>query len=103
MKIDHTIFYNDNVQEYECSICKCISYPPYTTDCSHIFCQDCINNWFENNNSCPNCLKLNPRIEKNAFVERILNYRKVRCPNRCGYKGTLIDFFKFTNLFVHLK
>jgi hypothetical protein len=84
----------DIVQEYECSICACVAYPPVTTDCSHIFCENCIKQWVTEQNTCPNCQKMNPKTERHAFTERILNNRKVKCPNNCGFKGNLIEFLQ---------
>tara|TARA_Y100001935_G_C17291614_1_gene503681 strand:- start:198 stop:839 length:642 start_codon:yes stop_codon:yes gene_type:complete len=44
-------------KKLECSICmKTKSRDKFQrTKCNHIFCKDCLSQWFENNSTCPNC------------------------------------------------
>jgi E3 ubiquitin-protein ligase NRDP1 len=41
-------------EELICSICQGIFRNPVVTNCClQAFCEQCINNWLENNNTCP--------------------------------------------------
>ena len=41
----------------ECSICYSEE-PNIITECNHQFCYNCLNEWFNKNNICPNCRKI---------------------------------------------
>lgn len=44
------------VPELICSICADLLYKPVLTPCIHIFCKQCIEQWFKNEGkSCPIC------------------------------------------------
>ena len=40
-----------------CPICKEEHNVMRQTICNHLFCQECIETWFEKNSKCPLCLK----------------------------------------------
>ncbi len=43
-----------DAQEYTCTICQGIFRNPVVTNCClQTFCKQCINDWLENNNTCP--------------------------------------------------
>jgi len=45
----------------------------YTTDCNHIFCKDCLDDWFQRgNNSCPLC-----RSEINTYSYKDEKYKLI--------------------------
>lgn len=91
MGINKKIFLNP-VDDYECGICKEVAFPPCTTSCGDLFCKQCINEWLSSNVQCPKCKTPNPKIEENSFVQRMINNRKVNCPNNCElFKGTVFD------------
>ncbi|KAK6201133.1 associated with histones/Spt16/Pob3 [Scheffersomyces amazonensis] len=39
----------------ECSICSDTMNIPYTLECGHTFCYECLKNWFKNKLNCPSC------------------------------------------------
>ncbi len=42
------------IEEYTCSICHDILRNPFVTNCClQTFCEQCINDWLEKNNTCP--------------------------------------------------
>ncbi|CAF1686895.1 unnamed protein product, partial [Adineta ricciae] len=42
--------------ELKCSICQqAFVRPKIGTKCGHTFCQECIDNWFKQNSTCPSC------------------------------------------------
>jgi hypothetical protein len=44
----------NDAEEYTCSICQDIFRNPVVTNCClQTFCEQCINDWLETNNTCP--------------------------------------------------
>jgi E3 ubiquitin-protein ligase NRDP1 len=70
MGFDEKRFVNEIEDEFKCGICEeVMENPIMTTKCEHIFCNQCINQWLQSNNSCP--------------IDRFgLNSSKLRQPNR---------------------
>lgn len=52
---------NQTITE-ECPICLESVKNPYKTDCKHVFCETCIKQSLNRNNSCPMCRKKSPQI-----------------------------------------
>lgn len=48
------------IESEECSICKDSFKNPISLPCDHIFCDECISEWFEKENTCPLCRSKNP-------------------------------------------
>lgn len=59
-----------------CTICMkedIIDEDIYTTDCNHIFCKQCLDDWFQRGNkSCPLC-----RSEINIYKHKDENYKLI--------------------------
>ncbi|ODV77043.1 uncharacterized protein CANTADRAFT_23876 [Suhomyces tanzawaensis NRRL Y-17324] len=56
--IDHTLTSNllgKITSIIECSICSETMHVPFTTECGHSFCYECITSWFLNKLNCPSC------------------------------------------------
>lgn len=58
----------------DCAICTETLQPTESkilTTCKHLFHENCIGQWLQINNSCPNCRKDDPLPEGNPLKERI--------------------------------
>ncbi|XP_065224846.1 polyadenylate-binding protein 1-like 2 [Planococcus citri] len=53
--------------ELQCSICHELFREPCITDCGHIFCDECIVEWKNQNCSCPTCRAALLKPEKRVF------------------------------------
>ena len=53
MGYDVARFVGEISEELICSICSEILENPLTTDCEHLFCRECINDWLRDNHTCP--------------------------------------------------
>lgn len=98
MGINKKIFVDEKeVADYVCTICTDVSYPPSTTKCGHIFCTECITNWFKNKKTCPNCNQTTT-FEENAFNQRVISSKNVQCLNKkCKFKNTYSEYLKHKN------
>ena len=74
--MEETILNINDTETESCSIClkeDLINTDTYITDCSHIFCKTCLDNWFQRgNNACPLC-----RHEIHFYEEEGLRYHLV--------------------------
>lgn len=43
------------LDEFECPICYETFKTGYATDCEHVFCTSCLENWMRDNSVCPYC------------------------------------------------
>ncbi len=69
-----------DAEEYTCSICKDIFRNPVVTNCClQTFCEQCINDWLEKNNTCPYDRKeLNKnQLSRPSRFENIEKYLKI--------------------------
>jgi hypothetical protein len=79
----------DSTDYRECIICfeNCFDKSAVITSCSHIYCKGCIDEWLENNNSCPYC-----RTEKITyaihFSPKQLDDRKIGGSARADDSGS---------------
>jgi len=48
------------IPECSCNICYEINEQMITTRCNHLFCNDCLTTWTQNNNTCPMCRQESP-------------------------------------------
>ncbi|CAF3434402.1 unnamed protein product [Rotaria socialis] len=78
-------------ENYKCSICSRPFKQPVTTPCDHNYCQDCIQNWLNQNRlSCPTCREplstddLTPITTR--LVLNILDKLLVKC-SQCQQSG----------------
>ncbi len=53
MGYDVARFTSEISEELICSICSEVLESPLTTECEHLFCRDCINDWLRENRTCP--------------------------------------------------
>ena len=76
--------------ELKCSICKEPFQDPVNTPCDHTFCENCIEQWInEDNNSCPTCrrsLSIDSLIPATRIVVHLLDRLQVQCQT-CGEKS----------------
>lgn len=52
---EQIIKYNLIITSEECSICLVNQNEMINTECNHIYCKQCIDTWFNNHNTCPQC------------------------------------------------
>lgn len=76
--------------DLKCSICKEPLQQPLSTICDHTFCQDCIEEWINNQHySCPTCRKFlstNQLRPTTRIVLHILDRLLVKC-SACGQEA----------------
>uniref|UniRef100_A0A2S2PIR7 E3 ubiquitin-protein ligase n=1 Tax=Schizaphis graminum TaxID=13262 RepID=A0A2S2PIR7_SCHGA len=60
-------------EDYKCLICVRVFIRPILLDCSHMFCELCIDRWIVNNQNCPTC---DNSIVKRAYCLSIDNFIK---------------------------
>ena len=71
-------------EELLCSICTDIVQQPRCCRSGHVFCEECIKTWLQNNGTCP-IGREDLEVEQLAHVrplERMVDRIQVRCPNR---------------------
>ena len=77
----------------ECSICLLILRQPYIVDCcGNHFCKACLDGVCKVDKVCPLCKQKQFTAIPNKGLERVLNQRKVYCPNKksgCDWTGEL--------------
>ena len=88
--------------ELICSICQGVLEAPKLTECGHMFCTLCINQWLCSNPTCPmdrkslTIAELKPDVEQNILDQ--LSGLEIRCENN-GCSATLPLF----NITKHVK
>ncbi|UJR23894.1 hypothetical protein I4U23_026866 [Adineta vaga] len=103
MNIDYEYINESAIDEnYKCSICiKPFQYP-VTTSCDHTYCQQCIQQWLNQNHSfCPTCRQKLSSNDLTPITTRLvlnmLDKLLVKCP-QCGTneieRGNLNDHIK---------
>jgi hypothetical protein len=72
--------------EYTCAVCFQLVDAPLLTACQHVFCQHCLEDWFENKPCCPTCTtELDPRHGAgelrlaSPLAWRVLGRLRVQC------------------------
>jgi hypothetical protein len=92
-------------EELLCSICTDIIQQPRCCHAGHVFCEECIKTWLQNNSTCPiGREQLEPQqLAHVRPLERMVDRIRVRCPNRgpgrswacgasgCGWVGLCAD------------
>ena len=48
----------NSLQDTTCSVCMDKLTNPIQLSCGHLFCEDCISQWFEKKTTCPLCRKV---------------------------------------------
>mmetsp|Transcript_3798 Transcript_3798/g.9846 ORF Transcript_3798/g.9846 Transcript_3798/m.9846 type:complete len:591 (-) Transcript_3798:217-1989(-) len=90
----------NHYQEFICVICTQLVESPVLTECQHVFCSGCCDQWIgagarnqEQNHKCPTCsakLQASPQPLSSAspLAWRVLGRIRVRCPlARCSWRG----------------
>ncbi|CRG98952.1 RING zinc finger protein, putative [Plasmodium relictum] len=84
-----------NYDNFRCPICMLILYKPVKTECSHIFCRECIEKVLKKFDYCPMCRnKIKNDDLENVSINSLGNeYEniKIRCPN-CRNITTVKDY-----------
>ena len=83
-----------------CVICHCLVQDPVQCQEGHLFCHRCLNTWMTGPNrsarsrGCPTCGKNLPDpVMKNRAIRDLLAPCPCKCPNACGWKGTVREFY----------
>lgn len=53
MGLDENRFSGDVDEDFRCPICQDIIEDPIASQCEHVFCKSCINQWLQSESSCP--------------------------------------------------
>ena len=97
-------------QDLTCSICTSIAWEPVQTECDHIFCKQCLNDWMRATNSedgeqakCPldrkliDKTKVHPLKEINPLGWKMIGRIEVKCPRYeslgCDWIGEYSDAY----------
>lgn len=119
---DELFHATEEMYDVKCMICLLvIDTPRKMTNCSHHFCEDCLQEWLSEANTCPQCVQVGEAGPPNLELIRkiralptkcyysslgceekvpfgnmdrhILNcsYRIVQCPRRCGCSMPMLD------------
>jgi len=84
------------IGEFICKICMQLSDHPVYTHCTHVFCESCLDEWFQHKRSCPSCNaslshdQVAPLQTANPLAWRLLGRVQLRCPlhaQSCTWKG----------------
>ena len=84
------------IGEFICKICMQLSDHPVYTHCTHVFCESCLDEWFQHKRSCPSCNaslshdQVGPLQTANPLAWRLLGRVQLRCPlhaQSCTWKG----------------
>ena len=86
--------------EFMCAICCNLVDAPLLTQCQHVFCTSCLQDWFDRISKCPTCsTPLDPRHGAgelklaSPFAWRVLGRLQMKCPllgphgAPCGWRG----------------
>ena len=80
-----------------CSICLDVAESAIITQCDHLFCKECIEQYRKANNtdSCPNCRKCMNPIAPATNARNFLSQQMVYCSEiehlRCGWIGMSVQ------------
>ncbi|KMZ65528.1 hypothetical protein ZOSMA_31G01160 [Zostera marina] len=61
-----------------CAICQEKMHAPILLRCKHIFCEDCVSEWFERERTCPLCRALVKSAELKSYGNRVSEQRQLR-------------------------
>ena len=80
-----------------CCICMCPPDRPKTLTCKHVFCTECIAEWFKTKPSCPSCGQLYGEMRGNQPDGRMSVTRQgARLPgHEVDSKGSIVIQYKF--------
>ena len=78
-----------------CSICLCDITNKIITNCSHHFCKECIDEWFNHNKlECPLCRSTINYIRYNTDLIRLVNYNHNSSEYNEGLQNLSINYKK---------
>jgi hypothetical protein len=87
-------FKNQDLSQVICSICSDVIFDPIASaNCSHIYCKECIEVVYKNDNKCPQC-RIELKMQNNKLFEVLfINNLIYACNNKdCN------EFFKVGNM-----
>jgi len=92
MGLDENRFVESVDDEFRCSICRDVIEDPIATQCEHVFCKTCINEWIQKESSCPvdrKTLNKSQLCEPSRFFRNF--YSKLEL--KCEYESNGCDIF----------
>ena len=109
--ITHVVTNDTLVSEFICKICfQLVEHPSYT-QCTHVFCASCFNDWYMQTPRCPTCNKdlgmreVGELKHANPLAWRLLSRVQCKCPvENCGWQGDYSELSShLTNSESHTK
>jgi len=103
MGFDENRFVHSIDEEFRCSICRDIVEDPIATQCEHIFCNICINEWIQKDTSCPvdrKPLNRSQLCEPSRFFRNFYSKLELKCEyesNGCGILCKIQDLKSHQN------
>jgi hypothetical protein len=76
-----SMFVSPPAEVLECHICFDILRDPVQVCATHTYCNGCITEWKDTNNTCPECRVPTSRWETNRMVKIMIEELQVRCPH----------------------
>ena len=82
MGIPSNLLVTENIdEEFICTICHdVLENPKIISNCEHVFCHTCINEWSINSNTCPvDREQIQDLVKPQRIFLNVLNRLKLRC------------------------
>ncbi len=89
-------FVSEIDDEYLCAICTLVLENPVQSDCEHIFCSKCINEWLDSDLSCPVERKI-LQPENLKPVPRYFRNMMDKLEIKCIYGKRISEIFIYCN------
>ena len=89
------------VEEFECIICRNFAEDPrQCSNCKKFFCNSCITEWYEKNQTCPIKCKTSPITVEPLEPETLTRYNNINvlCSRNCGKYIKLENYLDHTTL-----
>ena len=85
----------DQKENFICSVCNELLYPPITLSCGHSFCKFCIDEQKKHTDKCPLCRSANSfeNLFTNISLKNIIDCFDSECPS-CSWTGKISDLYE---------
>eukprot|EP00933_Yihiella_yeosuensis_P060675 TRINITY_DN63416_c0_g1_i1.p1 TRINITY_DN63416_c0_g1~~TRINITY_DN63416_c0_g1_i1.p1 ORF type:complete len:266 (-),score=53.46 TRINITY_DN63416_c0_g1_i1:172-969(-) len=69
-----------------CPVCHEVFIDPVASECQHVFCRQCLQEWLEHDSSCPTCREPIQRFRDHRVLRSFVDELIVICSG-CGWRG----------------